>query len=76
MNAATYDLPGRVVYIPRNRVPRPAGVGTGLGRVWAAPDPRMLKASHKRSKTFAQLVAIIQYCWKMLETLRSDLSRQ
>jgi hypothetical protein len=49
---------------------------TSLGRVWAAPDPQMLKVSHKRSRTFAQLVATIQYDSKMLETLRSDLSRR
>jgi hypothetical protein len=47
-----------------------------LGRVWAAPDPKMLKASHYRSKTFSQLVVTIQYDSKMLETPSSDLSRR
>jgi hypothetical protein len=47
-----------------------------LGRVWAAPGPQMLKASHEHSKLFAQLVATIQYGSKLLETLRSDLSRR
>jgi hypothetical protein len=45
-----------------------------VGRVWAAPEPKMFKASHKCSKAFAQLVLTIQYGSKMLETLRSDLS--
>jgi hypothetical protein len=47
---------------------------------WAAFGPRqipkMLKASHKRPKAFDQLVVPIQYGSKMLETLRSDLSRR
>jgi hypothetical protein len=36
----------------------------------------MLKASHERPKTFAQLVATIQYGSKLLKAPRSDLSRR
>jgi len=41
----------------RDRAPRDAQLswaafGPRLGRVWAAPDPQMLKVGHKRPKTF------------------------
>jgi hypothetical protein len=50
---------------------------TGLvGRVWVAPEPKTFKASHNCSKAFAQLVATIQCDSKLLETVRSDLSRR
>ncbi|MGH2752277.1 MAG: hypothetical protein ACRDK3_15615, partial [Actinomycetota bacterium] len=42
----------------------------------AGDNLQMVTASHKRPKAFAQLVVTIQYGSKMLETLRSDLSRR
>jgi hypothetical protein len=39
-----------------------------LGRVWAQPDPKTLKADHECSKAFAQLATTIRRRSRNLET--------
>jgi tRNA pseudouridine-54 N-methylase len=71
-------LGGRPGHVPKPSIrtrqcPRPHPL---LDRVWAAPDPKTLKASSKCSKTSAQLVATIRHHSNTPETARADLSRR